>query len=102
MFLDASALTAILAPETDGEALAELHAGADQCLVSALIIWGTTVALARIRQLPIEAAATRSITVAEFGPPALWTPGVPSDIAGSLLLGKVSTPGGWKSRLRSS
>ena len=58
MFLDASALTAILAPEKDGEALAELHAGADQCPVSALIIWGTAVALARIRQSPIEVAAT--------------------------------------------
>jgi uncharacterized protein with PIN domain len=43
MFLDASALTAILAPETDGEAFAELHADADQCRVSALIIWGTSL-----------------------------------------------------------
>jgi uncharacterized protein with PIN domain len=33
MFLDTSAPSAILAPETDGEALADLHAGADQCRV---------------------------------------------------------------------
>jgi uncharacterized protein with PIN domain len=33
MSLDASALTAILAPEEDGEALAERLAGAEQCFV---------------------------------------------------------------------
>jgi ribonuclease VapC len=58
MFLDASALTAILAPEEDGEALADRLAGVEHCLVSALAIWETTVALARIRQSPIEVAKT--------------------------------------------
>ena len=58
MFLDASALTAILAPEEDGAALADRLASAEQCFVSALVIWKTTVALARIRQSPIEVAKT--------------------------------------------
>lgn len=58
MFLDASALTAILAPEEDGAALADRLASAEQCFVSALVIWETTVALARIRQSPIEVAKT--------------------------------------------
>lgn len=58
MFVDASALTAILSNEADGpELLARLEKGRSR-ITSALAIWETTIAVARILGLSIDEAAT--------------------------------------------
>lgn len=56
MFIDASALTAILTNEADGpELLARMNKGRAR-LTSPLAIWETTLAVARILGLPIKEA----------------------------------------------
>jgi ribonuclease VapC len=57
MFVDASALTAILAGEADGpELLARLEKGRSR-MTSPLAVWETTIAVARILGLSISEAA---------------------------------------------
>ena len=51
MFVDASALTAILAGEPDAPALVARLQQARQRLSSPLAVWETTIALARILDL---------------------------------------------------
>jgi ribonuclease VapC len=58
MFVDASALTVILANESDGpELLARLENGRSR-MTSALAVWETTIAVARILGLTISETAT--------------------------------------------
>lgn len=58
MFVDASALTAILGNEGDGpELLARMEKGRSR-ITSPLAVWETTLAVARILVLSIEEAAT--------------------------------------------
>ncbi len=58
MFVDASALTAILADEADGpELLARLDKSRSR-VTSPLAIWETTIAIARILALSVQEAAT--------------------------------------------
>ncbi len=52
MFLDASALIAVMVPESDGDEIAAKLAAADQVVVSPLVIWESVVAMARIRRSP--------------------------------------------------
>ncbi len=52
MFIDASALTAILAGEPDAASLVTRLQQAHQRLTSPLAVWETTIALARILNLP--------------------------------------------------
>lgn len=54
MFVDASALTAILAGEPDAPALVARLQQARQRLTSPLVVWETTIALARILDLPLS------------------------------------------------
>jgi ribonuclease VapC len=56
MIVDASALTAILAGEPDAAALVTRLEQARQRLISPLAVWETTVALARILDLPLRDA----------------------------------------------
>ncbi|MDP4027039.1 type II toxin-antitoxin system VapC family toxin [Methylobacterium sp. NEAU 140] len=56
MFVDASALTAILAGEPDAPALVARLQQARQRLTSPLAVWETTIALARILDLPLPEA----------------------------------------------
>lgn len=56
MFVDASALTTILAGEPDAPALVARLQQARQRLTSPLAIWETTIALARILDLPLPEA----------------------------------------------
>ncbi|WP_020179601.1 type II toxin-antitoxin system VapC family toxin [Methylopila sp. M107] len=59
MFLDASALTAILADEHDGPALAARISGAESRMTSPMALWETVVAVSRTLDLPVhEALAT--------------------------------------------
>lgn len=53
MFIDASALTAILAGEPDAAALVARLQKAQQRITSPLAVWETTTALARILNLPL-------------------------------------------------
>jgi ribonuclease VapC len=55
MFIDASALVAIIAPERDGVLLAERLRGAEQRYTSAVAIYETALALQRIGNTAIEA-----------------------------------------------
>jgi len=58
MFVDASALTAMLTSEDDArELLARLQA-APRRITSPLAVWETTIAVARILDLPVAEAAT--------------------------------------------
>jgi ribonuclease VapC len=56
MFLDASALVAIMVPEPDGDEIAARLEVADRVVVSPLVIWESVVAMARIRRSPVEVA----------------------------------------------
>jgi ribonuclease VapC len=56
MFVDASALTAILAGDPDAPALVARLQQARQRLTSPLVVWETTIALARILDLPLPEA----------------------------------------------
>lgn len=56
MFVDASALTAILAGEPDAPALVARLQQARQRVSSPLAVWETTIALARILDLPLPDA----------------------------------------------
>ena len=56
MFLDASALIAVMVPEPDGDEIAAKLAAADRVVVSPLVIWESVVAMARIRRSPVEVA----------------------------------------------
>ena len=56
MFVDASALTAILAGEPDAAALVARLQRARQRLTSPLAVWETTIALARILDLALPEA----------------------------------------------
>jgi ribonuclease VapC len=62
MFLDASAMIAIVARETDGSAIAALVDQADKVFTSAIAIYEATMGLARIGQTsPVEARAVLEI-----------------------------------------
>lgn len=56
MFIDASALTAILCDEPDGAALLQRIDQAATRLISPLAVWETTLAVARVLALEIAAA----------------------------------------------
>jgi ribonuclease VapC len=56
MFVDASALVAMVAGEPDASTLADKLEGAQVKLTSALALYEAAVAIARIRQASIEAA----------------------------------------------
>ncbi len=61
IFVDASAIVAMLAPEDDGPAFAAKIEGAEGVRVSPVVIWEAVIALARIRRSPIE-VAERSVS----------------------------------------
>lgn len=61
IFVDASAIVAMLAPEDDGPAFAAKIEGADGILASPVAIWEAVIALARIRRSPIG-VAERSVS----------------------------------------
>jgi ribonuclease VapC len=68
MFVDASAVIAILSGEEDGDILAGKLDRADMALISPLAIYETAVGLARKRQCPIdEAQALVDFFVVESG-----------------------------------
>ena len=56
IFVDASAIVAMLAPEDDGPAFAAKLEGAESICVSPVVIWEAVIALARIRRSPIDVA----------------------------------------------
>lgn len=56
MFLDASALVAVMVPEPDADEIAAKLEAADRVVVSPLVIWESVVAMARIRRSPVEVA----------------------------------------------
>ena len=56
MFLDASALTAILADEEDGSVFAARIERAKRRMTSPMVIWETAVAVARIMGVPLREA----------------------------------------------
>ena len=56
MFIDASALTAILAGEPDAASLVARLQQAHQRMTSPLVVWEATIALARILDLPLAKA----------------------------------------------
>jgi ribonuclease VapC len=61
IFVDASVIVAMLAPEDDGPAFAARIEGGEGVLVSPVVIWEAVIALARIRRSPIE-VAERSVS----------------------------------------
>ena len=63
MFVDASAIIAMLVPETDADLIAAKLETADRLFVSPIAVWEATVALARIRRCSIEVAR---LTVQRF------------------------------------
>jgi len=56
MFLDASALVAVMVPEPDGDEIAAKLQAADRVVVSPLVIWESVAAMARVRRSPVEIA----------------------------------------------
>jgi ribonuclease VapC len=56
MFIDASALTAILAGEADASQLAGRMQHGRPLTISPLVVWETVVAVARIRGVQLAAA----------------------------------------------
>lgn len=69
MFIDASALTAILVNEPDAAALLARLQNAQMRITSAPAIWETTVAISRVLALPIseaEAAVDAFLPLAEI------------------------------------
>lgn len=56
MFVDASALTAILAGESDARALLARLQQSRRRVTSALAMWETGVAISRLLDIPVEAA----------------------------------------------
>lgn len=58
MFVDASALTAILACEDDADSLVVQLQNARRRITSPLAVWETTVAVARRLDIPLEDART--------------------------------------------
>lgn len=63
MFVDASAMVAMLAPEADGDMITAKLEAADRLFVSPITVWESTVALARIRRCSIGVAR---LTVQRF------------------------------------
>lgn len=61
IFVDTSAIVAMLAPEDDGPAFTAKIERAASVRVSPVVIWEAVVALARIRRSPIE-VAERSVS----------------------------------------
>ena len=61
IFVDASVIVAMLAPEDDGPAFAARIEGGEGVQVSPVVIWEAVIALARIRRSPIE-VAERSVS----------------------------------------
>jgi ribonuclease VapC len=61
IFVDTSAIVAMLAPEDDGPAFTAKIERAASVRVSPVVIWEAVIALARIRQSPIE-VAERSVS----------------------------------------
>jgi len=59
MFVDASAIIAMLADEAQGDAFADTLAGADRRLTSAIAIWEAVAGLARTYTLSIPEARTK-------------------------------------------
>jgi|SRR5690349_23720993 ribonuclease VapC len=59
MFIDASALVAMLADETDGDAFADALARADHRLTSAIAIWEAVAGLVRTYTLSIPEARAK-------------------------------------------
>lgn len=57
MFIDASALTALLTDEDDARELLARLQGADRRLTSPLAVWEAVVAVARVLDLPISESA---------------------------------------------
>ena len=66
MFLDASALVAVMVPESDGDEIAAKLEAADRVVVSPLVVWESVVAMARIRRSPVE-VARRSVEMFLIG-----------------------------------
>jgi len=62
MFLDASALVAVMVPEPDGDEIAAKLQAADRVVVSPLVIWESVAAMARVRRSPVE-IAQRSVAM---------------------------------------
>ena len=58
MFVDASAIVAVVSPEADGPVLAERLARADPAYTSPVALYEATLALARARNMTIVAASS--------------------------------------------
>ena len=56
MFVDASAIVAVVSPEPDGPALARRLARADRAYTSAVALYEATLALSRARNMTVVAA----------------------------------------------
>lgn len=56
MFLDASAIVAVMVPEPDGDEIGAKLEAADLVVVSPLVVWESVAAMARIRRSPVEVA----------------------------------------------
>ncbi len=56
MFVDASAIVAMLVPEADGDLMIAKLERSSRVFVSPIAVWEATMALARIRQCSIEVA----------------------------------------------
>lgn len=56
MFVDASAIVAVIVPEPDGDEIAAELEAADLVIVSPLVVWESVAAMARIRRSPVEVA----------------------------------------------
>ncbi len=63
MFVDASAMVAMVVPEADGELITAKLETAERLFVSPIAVWESTVALARIRQCSVDVAR---LTVQRF------------------------------------
>jgi ribonuclease VapC len=68
LFVDASALVAMIAGEREGEALAEAMRAADDPLWSAMSCWEAVVALRKARGISLEAAREEVEAIATVMP----------------------------------
>ncbi|MEN2785286.1 type II toxin-antitoxin system VapC family toxin [Sphingomonas qilianensis] len=60
LFLDASAMVAMMTDEPDGFDIAQRFGAADEVLYSAMSLWETVRAVARKRRVPISLAQTEA------------------------------------------
>ena len=68
LFLDASAMVAMMTDEPDGPDIAERFGAADEVLYSAMSLWETVRAVATKRRVPVSLAQTEAESfVRDFG-----------------------------------